>query len=958
MKNQNKILVALLFLSVILTSVFAGKLKGKVTKSGNNGMISIGGGTNIGGTSTGVLRFDANVFLPVYSNEFMSVGFNAGGNFNSFNKVLQPLPAVYNMANQLTNKIFLVGVGDVTANDNGYTLQVGPQVNFHLGNHFIISPIIGFGLTNMYPAREYKAVQTTDMGTKSYSYDLLKVKQAAPSGLCMTPKIRLNYMISPTVGFWTEGSYLILPSVSTQISTFKPEGAINDKGFYEERQLALGTYSTQTVTQSYNAVGINAGITIVLGGGSAERKGITEGGLKKNEVKAIAETLVNISKPEGDGIENDGIAERKGITEGGLKLTDEMTERKGWDGSVKGGSIQEKGITESGIKKTEETAERKGWDGSVKGGSIQEKGITESGIKKTEETAERKGWDGTVKGGSIQEKGINQAGIKKTEEMATERKGWDGSVKGIAERKGINENGLKKTEEIAERKGWDGSVKGIAERKGINENGLKKTDETAERKGWDGSIKGIAERKGIKEGGIRKTSDGKDDDCDGLSYSPINEQQIMIQGIDVNGIPFQHIMSAKGKSPLYQASNTEHMSPLYKGNAKMANQSCGPVTQKTTYPDGKVEEFNFACPDDAAEYQQLKNSTVPKQTQGATFGEKVNAGLHQAGSQIGQGSALLGGALPGGAVISAANVKENGNSGEQPSSISNVLKTKHDTAKNSVGNIRGMTQNPNTTTTDSITARKGWDGTVKGGNIQEKGITQSGIKKTEEMAERKGWDGSVKGIAERKGINENGLKKTDETAERKGWDGSIKGGSIQEKGINQAGIKRTSDGKDDDYDGLSYSPINEQQIMIQGIDVNGNPFEHTMYAKGQSPLYQASNTEHMSPLYKGNAKMANSSCGPVTQKTSYPDGKVEELTFACPADAAQFQQLKSIEPMQTPDSTSTQPSAFRKGWDGSVKGSKRGIDKADIRKSSSTQRKGWDGSVKGSSKGINEKGLK
>jgi len=87
------------------------------------------------------------------------------------------------------------------------------------------------------------------------------------------------------------------------------------------------------------------------------------------------------------------------------------------------------------------------------------------------------------------------------------------------------------------------------------------------------------------------------------------------------------------------------------------------------------------------------NVTVPKQTQGATFGEKVQAGLSQAGSYVifpnkqaflissatrkvsqmssseiakvksglhaaggalAQGASLLGGALPGGAIISAA----------------------------------------------------------------------------------------------------------------------------------------------------------------------------------------------------------------------------------------------------------------------------------------------------------------
>ena len=48
------------------------------------------------------------------------------------------------------------------------------------------------------------------------------------------------------------------------------------------------------------------------------------------------------------------------------------------------------------------TTERKGWDGSVKGNS---KGINESGIKRTEN--QRKGWDGTVKGGNFNEERIN-----------------------------------------------------------------------------------------------------------------------------------------------------------------------------------------------------------------------------------------------------------------------------------------------------------------------------------------------------------------------------------------------------------------------------------------------------------------------------------------------------------------------------------------------------------------------
>jgi hypothetical protein len=51
------------------------------------------------------------------------------------------------------------------------------------------------------------------------------------------------------------------------------------------------------------------------------------------------------------------------------------------------------------------------------------------------------------------------------------------------------------------------------------------------------------------------------------------------------------------------------------------------------------------------------NVTVPKQTQGASFGEKVNQGLHAAGGSLAQGAAPVGATVPGGAVISSRCAK-------------------------------------------------------------------------------------------------------------------------------------------------------------------------------------------------------------------------------------------------------------------------------------------------------------
>lgn len=75
-------------------------------------------------------------------------------------------------------------------------------------------------------------------------------------------------------------------------------------------------------------------------------------------------------------------------------------------------------------------------------------------------------------------------------------------------------------------------------------------------------------------------------------------------------------------------------------NGSSDEGSCGPVTMTKTNPDGTTEEMTFSCPDDAVNYstRMSTNMSVPKQTQGATFGEKVNAGLHAAGSAVSQGA--------------------------------------------------------------------------------------------------------------------------------------------------------------------------------------------------------------------------------------------------------------------------------------------------------------------------------
>ncbi|RTL57367.1 MAG: hypothetical protein EKK37_15080 [Sphingobacteriales bacterium] len=128
----------------------------------------------------------------------------------------------------------------------------------------------------------------------------------------------------------------------------------------------------------------------------------------------------------------------------------------------------------------------------------------------------------------------------------------------------------------------------------------------------------------------------------------VNKKEI---AIDEAGVPVYEVKSprdlatgqASGRRVLPTVNKREIVAPrdLTTGQAsgRRINVSCGPVTIKTNNADGTTSEMTFACPADALDYQSRisTNVTVPKQTQGATFGEKVNQGLQSAGSALSQG---------------------------------------------------------------------------------------------------------------------------------------------------------------------------------------------------------------------------------------------------------------------------------------------------------------------------------
>ncbi|NEW78569.1 MAG: carboxypeptidase regulatory-like domain-containing protein [Gelidibacter sp.] len=370
----------------------------------------------------------------------------------------------------------------------------------------------------------------------------------------------------------------------------------------------------------------------------------------------------------------------------GLGLT--YSFRKGWDGSIKGGKTDRQmqaniNTSRGNIKKikidehpdTTTQEESEATDESLR------KGINENGLKKNEadsssKATARKGWDGTVKGGSIVQeesgtsdeslkKGIKEGGLKKNEadtsSKATARKGWDGSIKGgnitQSEIKAIAETLVNLT-----KKDWEDSANNEnrtkAEVKAIAETLVNLT-----KKGWDGSVKG---------GNIIQT------EIKAIAETLVN-------------------LTKKGW-------------------------------------DGSANNENRIQSEIKAIAETLVNLTKKNWGDSA----KGLRGIDKKDIRRG--------------------IKEDGVSGKK-NSIS--APSAERSIKEKGVAVKGGIRKNEADTSLKATARKGWDGTVKGGSIVQeesgtsdeslkKGITEGGLKKNEadtssKATARKGWDGSVKG---------------------------------------------------------------------------------------------------------------------------------------------------------------------------------------------------------------------
>jgi len=164
-------------------------------------------------------------------------------------------------------------------------------------------------------------------------------------------------------------------------------------------------------------------------------------------------------------------------------------------------------------------------------------------------------------------------------------------------------------------------VNAASENRGIEKAQIKKntpenSSDATQRKGWDGSIKG------------NKTE---------LENTPDVNSQKSVNNIN-GGMPNRISMNVTVAKQTQGATFGEKVNSG-KINVTLVEGGC-----IVLFPSKEGYRINTAD----------KSINELSRNECQAFGEKVNQGLHAAGGALSQGASLLGGALPGGAVISAA----------------------------------------------------------------------------------------------------------------------------------------------------------------------------------------------------------------------------------------------------------------------------------------------------------------
>ena len=255
---------------------------GIVVKGGRNPggsmLLSFNGGTTLPGSNlenSDILgngwNVNGNLYVPFWYREtaglfHTSIGMNVGFSYFQLKNVSQEgVTSGYNTLGQAA--LPLLERENDAATRAGYLGEGGLQANLSFGK-ITFSPILNIGYL-AFQGSESKISQETTLGDQNYTFDLFSQKKEALKSVVLIPKLRISYFPG-RIGLFAEANYTSGGEIKNTTSTFKPNGNPVRENYYDLKQMLAGQNETTETIHKFRAFGLNAGISIPLGGEPAK----------------------------------------------------------------------------------------------------------------------------------------------------------------------------------------------------------------------------------------------------------------------------------------------------------------------------------------------------------------------------------------------------------------------------------------------------------------------------------------------------------------------------------------------------------------------------------------------------------------------------------------------------------------------------------------------------------------
>ena len=255
---------------------------GIIVKGGRNPggsmLLSFNGGTTLPGSNlenSDILgngwNVNGNLYVPFWYRKtaglfHTSIGMNVGFSYFQLKNVSQEgVTSGYNTLGQAD--LPLLERENDAATRAGYLGEGGLQANLSFGK-ITFSPILNIGYL-AFQGSESKISQETTLGDQNYTFDLFSQKKEALKSVVLIPKLRISYFPG-RIGLFAEANYTSGGEIKNTTSTFKPNGNPVRENYYDLKQMLAGQNETTETIHKFRAFGLNAGISIPLGGEPAK----------------------------------------------------------------------------------------------------------------------------------------------------------------------------------------------------------------------------------------------------------------------------------------------------------------------------------------------------------------------------------------------------------------------------------------------------------------------------------------------------------------------------------------------------------------------------------------------------------------------------------------------------------------------------------------------------------------